>query len=201
MNSTWKILLGSLFFFTPASFAASAKNLSQPSRIQTATFAAGCFWGVEAFYRKVPGVVETKVGYAGGKKVNPTYEEVSSGTTGHAESIEIKFDPQKVSYEKLLDLFFKFHDPTTLNQQGNDTGSQYRSEIFYHNEEQHQAALQFKAKVEKSKAWKNPVVTEIAPASNFYPAEEYHQKYLVKHPGGYDNHYLRKITFEPVAAK
>lgn len=201
MRSTWKILLGSLFFFTPASFAASAQKPSKDSKIQTATFAAGCFWGVEEFYRKVPGVVETKVGYTGGKKVNPTYEETSTGTTGHAESIEIKFDPQKVSYEKLLDLFFKFHDPTTLNQQGNDTGSQYRSAIFYHNEEQHQAALQFKAKVEKSKAWKDPVVTEIAPASNFYPAEDYHQKYLVKHPGGYDNHYLRKITFEPALAK
>ncbi len=162
----------------------------------TATLAGGCFWGMEEFFRKVPGVVETRVGYTGGTKMNPTYEDTTTGTTGHAESVEIQFDPGKVSYEKLLDLFFKMHDPTTLNSQGNDTGTQYRSAIFYHGAEQKKEAEQFLAKVKNSKAWKDPVVTEIKEAGPFYKAEEKHQKYLVKNPGGYDNHYLRQISFD-----
>jgi methionine-S-sulfoxide reductase len=182
------ILLFALLFSHPA-FAADAK-------LETATFAAGCFWGTEEFFRKMPGVVSTRVGYTGGQMEHPTYEDTSGGKTGHAESVEVQFDPKKVTYEHLLDQFFKMHDPTTLNRQGNDVGSQYRSAIFYHGDAQKAQALAFKAKVEKSKAWKSPLTTEIAPATKFWPAEEEHQKYLVKHPGGYDNHFLRQISFE-----
>ena len=170
--------------------AAHAANL------ETATLAAGCFWGSEEFFRKVPGVVETRVGYTGGTTRNPSYEDTSTGTTGHAESVEIRFDPKKVSYRELLVLFFKMHDPTTLNRQGNDRGTQYRSAIFTHSEEQRKIAEALKAKIERSGAWKKPLTTEIAPAKTFYPAEEYHQKYLVKNPHGYDNHYLRDLRFE-----
>jgi peptide methionine sulfoxide reductase msrA/msrB len=153
------------------------------------------FWGTEEFFRKVPGVKETTVGYTGGANAS-TYEEVSSGTTGNAESLELKFDPKQVSYEQLLTLFFKMHDPTTLNRQGNDEGTQYRSAIFYHGDAQKKTAEMMKAKVEKSGAWKKPIMTEISSAGVFHKAEEYHQKYLVKHPGGYDNHYLREISFD-----
>ena len=118
------------------------------------------------------------------------------GKTGHAESLEIIFDPKVVSYELLMDRFYKMHDPTTLNQQGNDEGSQYRSGIFYNSEKQKAEALAFKNKVEKSKAWKKPIVTEVTAAQKFWPAEDYHQKYLVKNPGGYDNHFLRNISFK-----
>jgi peptide-methionine (S)-S-oxide reductase len=128
---------------------------------------------------------------------NPKYDEMHDGHTKHAESLELQFDPKKVSYEFLLDQFFKMHDPTTLDQQGNDKGNQYRSAIFYHSEKQKKEAEAFKAKVENSKAWKAPIVTEISEAKKFWDAEDYHQKYLVKNPGGYDNHYLRKITFDP----
>lgn len=176
-----------LFILPQTSFA---KNL------ETATFAAGCFWGTEEFFRKVPGVVETRVGYTGGKTQNPTYEDTSSGKTGHAESVEIKFDPKKVSYRDLLILFFKMHDPTTPNRQGNDRGTQYRSAIFTHSKKQKETAESLMHKIEKSGVWKAPLSTEIAPAKIFYPAEEYHQKYLVKHPGGYDNHYLRNLKIE-----
>jgi methionine-S-sulfoxide reductase len=163
---------------------------------EKATFAAGCFWGVEEFFRKIPGVQETGVGYTGGDFKNPNYSMVSGGKTGHAESVEVIFDSKKVSYEKLLDLFFKMHDPTTLNQQGNDIGPEYRSVIFYHSEEQKKSAEKFKSKVEKSKAWKKPIVTAIEAAKIFYEAEEEHQKYLLRNPKGYDNHYLRKISFD-----
>jgi peptide methionine sulfoxide reductase msrA/msrB len=174
---------------------------SQASQTETATFAVGCFWGAEEFFRKIPGVVKTQVGYAGGTVANPKYEDTHDGHTGHAETVEIKFDPKKVSYEFLLDQFFKMHDPTTLNRQGNDTGSQYRSAIFYNSDQQKNQAMAFKAKVEASHAWKDPVVTEIAPAGKFWVAEDYHQKYLQKHPGGYDNHFLRKISFDSEAPK
>lgn len=178
-------------------FAVSARAVSaKESRLETATFAAGCFWGTEEFFRKIPGVVKTQVGYTGGTKANPKYEETHDGSTGHAESVEIEFDPSKVTYEHLLDQFFKMHDPTTKDRQGNDRGSQYRSAIFYHGERQKKEAEAFKAKVEKSGAWKAPIVTEIAPAGKFWPGEDYHQKYLVKHPGGYDNHYLRNLSFD-----
>ncbi len=180
------------FFIVAPYYAAGSATV----KLETATFAAGCFWGTEEFFRKVPGVVETRVGYTGGGEHPAHYEEVSSGTTGHAESLELKFDPSKVSYKELLTLFFKMHDPTTLNQQGNDHGSQYRSAIFTHSTEQFKEAQAMKLKVEKSGAWKKPITTEISQAGPFYEAEEYHQKYLVKNPGGYDNHYLRKINFE-----
>jgi len=164
---------------------------------ETATLAAGCFWGTEEFFRKVPGVIETRVGYTGGKLKNPTYEDTTTGTTGHAESLELKFNPTKVSYEQLLTLFFKMHDPTTANRQGNDVGSQYRSAIFFHGDKQKETALALMHKIDKAGAWKAKLTTELAPAGVFYPAEDYHQHYLVKHPGGYDNHYLRNLNFGP----
>jgi methionine-S-sulfoxide reductase len=164
---------------------------------ETATFAAGCFWGTEEFFRKVPGVLETRVGYTGGRLKNPTYEDTSSGTSGHAESLELKFNPAKVSYADLLVLFFKMHDPTTANRQGNDAGTQYRSAIFFHSDKQKEIAIAMMRKIEKSGAWKTKLTTELAPVGVFYPAEEYHQRYLVKHPGGYDNHYLRSFSFGP----
>jgi methionine-S-sulfoxide reductase len=162
---------------------------------ETATFGAGCFWGTEEFFRKIPGVIETRVGYSGGSGP-ASYEDVKTGTTGHAESVEIKFDPKKVSYRKLLTLFFKMHDPTTPNQQGNDWGSQYRSVIFTHSEQQQQIAEELKKKIEASKVWDKPLTTEISKAKGFYPAEDYHQKYLLKNPNGYDNHYLRDLKIE-----
>jgi methionine-S-sulfoxide reductase len=167
----------------------------QAASLETATFAGGCFWGTEEFFRKIPGIVETQVGYEGGS-APASYEEVSSGTTGHAESVEIKFDPKKISYRELLVLFFKMHDPTTLNQQGNDRGMQYRSAVFVHSDEQQRIAHELKKQIEKSGAWKKPLSTEISKAKTFYPAENYHQKFLIKHPGGYDNHYLRDLKFE-----
>jgi peptide methionine sulfoxide reductase msrA/msrB len=146
-----------------------------------ATFAAGCFWGVQAEFDKVKGVISTRVGYSGGHFKNPTYEDVCSDKTGHAEAIEIKFNPTKITYERLLDVFWKIHDPTTLNRQGQDRGSQYRSAIFYHSQQQKEAALVSKARLEKSRKFKDTIVTEIVEAGEFYPAEEYHQKYYQKH--------------------
>ncbi len=165
------------------------KAVKSPSAI--ATFSGGCFWGVEEIIRKLPGVLETTVGYTGGIAQNPTYEQVKKGNTGHAEAVQVIFDPQKIRYEELLKYFFRLHDPTTLNQQGNDIGSQYRSAIFYQNEEQKRAALKVKEEVQKSGKWKGRIVTEIVPAGEFYKAEDYHQKYLQKNPGGYTCHTLR----------
>jgi peptide-methionine (S)-S-oxide reductase len=147
---------------------------------EKATFAAGCFWGVEEAFRSVKGVISTTVGYTGGTTEDPGYEEVSTGRTGHAESVEVIFDPAVVTYEELLDVFWEMHDPTTRNRQGPDIGSQYRSVIFYHNEQQREAAEASKAWLERSKQYRRPIVTEIVPASTFYPAEEYHQDYLQK---------------------
>jgi peptide methionine sulfoxide reductase msrA/msrB len=165
-------------------------------KLETAIFAAGCFWGTEEFFRKIPGVIKTEAGFSGGKIPHPKYEDTNDGHTGHAESVKIEFDASKVSYKTLLDQFFKIHDPTTLNRQGNDRGTQYRSAIFYENEKQKKEAFDFKAKVEKSGAWKAPITTEISEAKEFWPAEEEHQHYLVKHIGGYDNHFLRSISFD-----
>lgn len=145
-----------------------------------ATFGAGCFWGVEAEFRKISGVVSTLVGYGGGKKENPTYQEVCTDTTGHAELVEVTFDPAKVSYEQLLEVFWQNHDPTTRNRQGPDVGSQYRSVIFYHSPAQEASARASKEKLDKSGKFRRPIVTEIAPAPPFYKAEEYHQRYLEK---------------------
>lgn len=157
----------------------------------TAIFAGGCFWGVEEIFRKLPGVLETEAGYTGGALPEPVYEKVKKGNTGHAEAVKIVFDPGKISYAELLQYFFRLHDPTTSNRQGNDVGTQYRSAIFYGSEEQKKIALQVKEKVEKSGKWKNKIVTEIVPAQEFYKAEAFHQKYLEKNPGGYSCHYLR----------
>jgi peptide-methionine (S)-S-oxide reductase len=146
-----------------------------------AIFGAGCFWGVEAAFRQVEGVLAIAVGYSGGRLENPTYENVCSGRTGHAEVVEVEYDPSKVSYEKLLDVFWENHDPTTLNRQGPDVGEQYRSAIFFQTPEQEAAARASKERLEKSGRYKRPIVTEIEPASTFYRAEEYHQRYLEKH--------------------
>ncbi len=159
---------------------------------ETALLAGGCFWGMEDLLREIPGVLQTDVGYAGGVFDNPTYRDVSSGRTGHAESVRVVFDPKKLSYETLLEKwFFRMHDPTTLNRQGNDVGTQYRSAIFYLSDEQRRVAEEVKARVNASGKWPRPVVTQVAPAGPFTPAEEYHQDYLVKNPGGYTCHYLR----------
>lgn len=145
-----------------------------------AVFGAGCFWGVEAEYRHLPGVIATAVGYTGGKVENPTYKQVCSDTTGHAEAVLIEYDPKKVSYEHLLELLFEIHDPTTPNRQGVDIGSQYRSAIFYRNPEQEKIARAFVAKQEKSGQFRRPIVTQIEPAATFYMAEDYHQQYHEK---------------------
>ena len=145
-----------------------------------ATFGAGCFWGVEVAFRQVPGVEDALVGYLGGTMASPTYRDVCSGRTGHAEVVQVEYDPSKVTFERLLDVFWENHDPTTLNRQGPDVGTQYRSAIFYHTPEQKRAAEESKARVEASGKFRRPVVTEISPASTFYPAEDYHQRYLEK---------------------
>jgi len=149
--------------------------------IEKATFAAGCFWGVESAFCQVEGVISTTVGYSGGHTKNPTYEEVCTDKTGHAESVLIEFNPELITYEKLLELFWSIHDPTTLNRQGPDIGSQYRSIVFYHSEEQKNMAINTKDKLEKSKRFSRKIVTEIIPSTVFYKAEEYHQKYFQKH--------------------
>ncbi|BDQ30770.1 peptide-methionine (S)-S-oxide reductase [Nitrosopumilus zosterae] len=146
-----------------------------------ATFGAGCFWHVEDLFNKTKGIKSTHVGYIGGQLPNPTYEEVCTDQTGHAEAVEVEFDPDEISYEELLDVFWNNHNPTTLNRQGPDVGHQYRSAIFVHNEEQKKIAEKSKQDLEKSGRFENPVVTEIVPAPTFYKAEEYHQKYFKKH--------------------
>jgi peptide methionine sulfoxide reductase msrA/msrB len=160
---------------------------------ETAILAGGCFWGMEEIIRKIPGVTKTTVGYSGGTTANPTYEEVHTGATGHAESIEVEFDSTQLSYEHLLDYFFRMHDPNNLKRQHNDVGTQYRSAIFYTSEAQKQTAESVKARWEKSGKFSRPITTQITAAGKFYPAEEYHQKYLVKNPGGYMCHVLRDM--------
>ena len=168
-----------------------AAGLVKAPKTETAILAGGCFWGMEEILRQIPGVTKTTVGYSGGQTADPTYKEVCSGTTGHAEAIEVVFDSTRLSYEGLLGYFFRMHDPTTLNRQHNDVGTQYRSAIFYTSEEQKKTAESVKAKLEQAKKFNRPITTEIAAASKFYSAEDYHQKYLVKNPGGYTCHVLR----------
>jgi peptide methionine sulfoxide reductase msrA/msrB len=158
---------------------------------ETIVLAGGCFWGMEDLIHKEPGIVETVVGYSGGNVDNATYEVVKKGKSGHAESVKITFDPKKTSLEKVLEFFFRIHDPTTVNQQGNDVGTQYRSAIFVANAEQRKVAEAVKAKINASGKWKKPVVTEIVDFKNFYLAEDYHQDYLEKNPGGYTCHFIR----------
>ncbi|PIP09077.1 MAG: peptide methionine sulfoxide reductase [Syntrophobacteraceae bacterium CG23_combo_of_CG06-09_8_20_14_all_50_8] len=166
----------------------SARNM------ETAIFAAGCFWGVEEYFSRVKGVIKSESGYTGGTKKNPTYEEVCTGKTGHAESVRVIFDPKVVSYERLLQHFWEMHDPTSLNKQGNDIGSQYRSAIFYTNPEQERTARASLERLAKSGKYSKKIVTEILPAKEFYLAEEYHQDYLKKNPYGYCHIDLRKAT-------
>ncbi|MBI4764024.1 MAG: peptide-methionine (S)-S-oxide reductase MsrA [Deltaproteobacteria bacterium] len=166
-------LLGILVSLTPVMAA---------TNLEKATFAGGCFWCMEDPFDKIPGVISVTSGYTGGQKKNPTYEEVSAGGTGHAESVQIVYDPAKVTYEMLLDIFWHNIDPTTKDRQFCDEGHQYRSAIFYHNEEQLRLALQSKKRLEKNKPFKEPVVTEIVQASEFFPAEDYHQHYYRKNP-------------------
>lgn len=165
---------------------------AKPVKQEAAILAGGCFWGMEEILRKIPGVIQTSVGYSGGTVPNPTYKMVCTGATGHAEAVKIVFDPAKLTYEQLLGYFFRMHDPTTLNRQHNDVGTQYRSAIFYVSKEQKETAEKVKAQIDKSGKWKKPITTEITEAGEFYPAEDYHQKYLVKNPGGYNCHYLRE---------
>ncbi len=167
------------------------KKMKNKPELETATLAGGCFWGMEEILRGLPGVADPVVGYTGGKTENPKYEEVKTGSTGHAESIQLKFDPAKISYAAILDMFFKMHDPTTPGRQGNDVGTQYRSVIFYHDEAQKKEAEAAVARARASGRWRKPITTEIVPAGKFWPAEAYHQDYLKKHPGGYTCHYIR----------
>jgi peptide-methionine (S)-S-oxide reductase len=154
------------------------------NNLQMATFAAGCFWGVEETFTKIKGVKSTRVGYIGGNLPSPTYEDVCTDRTGHAEALQVKYDPKEISYEELLDLFWSIHNPTTKNRQGPDIGSQYRSIIFYHTPEQESIAKKSKQELYDSNKFQNKIVTEIVPASTFYPAEDYHQKYYQKIGGG-----------------
>ena len=157
----------------------SDTKISLPAGVETdtATFGTGCFWCTEAIFQELDGVLKATSGYSGGNVENPTYKEVCEGTTGHAEVIQVVYDPSKITYDDLLKAFWQSHDPTTLNRQGNDVGPQYRSVIFYHNDEQKEKAVKYKAELDKSKAFDNPIVTEISPYSKFYVAENYHQDY------------------------
>jgi len=159
--------------------------------IEKALLGAGCFWGVDKILRSVPGIVSTEVGYAGGTTKNPTYEEVCTGRTDHAEVVLVGFNPEVISYEAVLDVFFRLHDPTTLNRQHNDIGTQYRSVIFTYNDEQKQIALEKIKQVDASKVFRNPIVTQVMTAPDYYSAETYHQDYLIKNPHGYMCHILR----------
>jgi peptide-methionine (S)-S-oxide reductase len=152
--------------------------------IEKATFAAGCFWGVEEAFRTVKGVISTQVGYMGGSLQNPTYEQVSTGATGHAEAVEITYDSEKINYRELLDVFWTIHDPTQRNRQGPDVGTNYRSVIFYHTPEQKMEAEESRERLSRSRRFRKPIVTEIVPASTFWRAEEYHQRYFEKTGGG-----------------
>jgi len=163
---------------------------------EVAILAGGCFWGMEKVMRQAPGVVSIEVGYAGGKSPKVSYEDVSNGETGHAESVRIVFDPHQISYEDLLaHWYFRGHDPTTVDRQNNDVGTQYRSEIFATSDVQRKVAEAVKARVDKTGKWKRPIVTRIEPATTWVRAEDYHQDYLVKHPGGYNDHWLRDFDF------
>src|SRR3989338_377293 len=168
---------------------------------QKAAFAGGCFWGMEKAFGALEGVVSTRVGYAGGSVKNPSYELVCAGKTGHAEAVEIIYDPSRVHYDDLLEFFFTHHDPTTLNRQGNDVGTQYRSAIFYHTIKQQARAERAKTLLSEERVFLRPIVTTIEPAGEFYPAEEYHQKYLQKNPHGYCDIHLQSERISSVLRK
>lgn len=176
-----------------AASSEAAETRTARDDTEVAVVAGGCFWGMQDILREVPGVLETEVGYAGGRTASPRYSDVKTGKTGHAESIRIVFDPQRLSYAELLESwFFRMHDPTTENRQGNDVGSQYRSAIFYADGDQRRVAEAVKKKMGSSGRFSDPIVTEIAPLKGFTPAEDVHQDYLEKNPGGYTCHYLRE---------
>jgi peptide methionine sulfoxide reductase msrA/msrB len=179
----------------PAAVAAAS------DKRETALLAGGCFWGMQDLLRKQPGVVSTEVGYTGGTTQNPKYEDVHAGRGGHAEAVKVIFDPMQTSYEDILLFFFRMHDPTTKNRQGNDVGVSYRSAIFYENDAQKKTAEQVRARVDASGKWRKPIVTEIVAAGPFWPAEPEHQDYLEKHPGGYTCHYVRDFDFKLPATK
>jgi methionine-S-sulfoxide reductase len=162
---------------------------------EMAVLAGGCFWGVEELIREIPGVLKTDVGYCGGETNQPVYNTVKTGQTGHAEALQVEFDSEVLDFSVLLEHFFKLHDPTTKNQQGNDIGSQYRSVIFYNSDSQKEKAIEMIKRVNQSGAWKKPVVTEVVPLTQFFLAEDYHQDYLKKNPNGYTCHYYRKVEF------
>jgi peptide-methionine (S)-S-oxide reductase len=168
----------------------------ETTRTETATLAGGCFWCLEAVYELLDGVVSVKSGYAGGQVPNPTYEHVCTGATGHAEVVQIVFDPDVISYGDLLDVFFTIHDPTTKDRQGNDVGTQYRSAIFYHDEAQRTAAYTKIAEIERLGIWRDGIVTELAPFETFYPAEDYHDEYFRRNP---DNLYCQAVVAPKVA--
>ena len=174
---------------------AARKPATKNGPRDVAILGAGCFWGVEAWMMKLPGIVEVDVGYAGGKSSKVGYEDVTTGTTGHAEAVRIVYDPSVVSYDDMLTWFFKIHDPTTKDRQGNDDGPQYRSAIFPMTDAQKKTADAVKARVAKSGAWKKSITTTIEPSPIWVRAEDYHQDYLIKHPGGYDNHFVREMSF------
>lgn len=167
--------------------------MTDPITPQTAYLAGGCFWGMEELLRQIPGVLETEVGYTGGATPDAVYEQVKTGRTGHAESLKIVFDPEQLGYRHLLFEFFRMHNPTTHNRQGNDVGTQYRSAIFYLNQEQQHIAQDVIKTIDASGDWQAEIVTEVVPFREFFRAEEYHQKYLIKHRGGYICHYTRKL--------
>lgn len=173
------LILGALLTTAICMNATPEKSAGTETNLQTATFGGGCFWCGEAVFQRIPGVKSVVSGFAGGSKENPTYEQVCQGNTGHAEVIQIKFDPAQISYEKLLEVFFEEHDPTTLNRQGHDVGTQYRSIILYANDEQKKMAEKTKAEAQKN--FKDPIVTEIVPLKKFYAAEDYHQNYFNTH--------------------
>jgi len=150
--------------------------------LEVATLAGGCFWCIEGVFREVNGVKSVISGYTGGTTVNPTYEQVCTGTTGHAEAVQVTFNPSRLSYREILEIFFSVHDPTTLNRQGADVGTQYRSAIFYHNEQQKRVAEELIRELGRAKLWNRPIVTQIVPLDTFYPAEDYHQEYFSQHP-------------------
>ena len=174
---------------------AAATRPATAARTEVITFGAGCFWCIEAVLQQIEGVTGVASGYMGGAPRNPTYRQVCDGTTGHAEVVQVTFDPAQLSLETLLDWFFRLHDPTTLNRQGADEGTQYRSAIFYHSDAQRDAATRFKKALDEKGVFADPIVTEITKASEFFKAEDYHQDYLVKNPGGYDNHHMRDFSF------
>ncbi len=187
--------------FEKAGSQVPAAAVAASDKRETALLAGGCFWGMQDLLRKQPGVVGTEVGYTGGTTAHPKYEDVHAGRGGHAEAVKVVFDPTRTTYEDILLFFFRMHDPTTKNQQGNDVGVSYRSAIFYESPEQKQIAESVRAKVDASGKWRKPVVTEIAAAGEFWPAEAEHQDYLEKHPGGYTCHYVRNFDFKSPARK